>query len=90
MNADDFLHKYDSLRRCSIPKPSPQKHEDELLRRDNRLKPKTDESDLLCKFDKLKKTVFRDIPPSPLPPLRKDYSDDEESLILPGPPSSPP
>ena len=43
------------------------------------------------KFNKLKKPVFCDIPPSPPPPLkRKDYSDEEESLILPGPPSSPP
>ena len=34
--------------------------------------------------------MFHDIPPSPPPPLKiKDYSDDEESLILPGPPSSP-
>ena len=75
-----MLHKYDNLR-----------YEDELLCRYDRLKPKTDESDLLRKFDKLKKPVFSNIPPSPPPPLkRKDYSDDKESLILPEPPSSPP
>ena len=91
MDADDLLHKYDNLTRCPIPKPRPQKYEDELLCRYDRLKPKTDESDLLRKFDKLKKPVFRNIPPSPpLPLKRKDYSDDEESLILPGPPSSSP
>ena len=91
MDADDLLHKYDNLRRRPIPKPTPQIYEDELLCRYDRLKPKTDEIDLLCKFDKLKKLVFRDIPPSPSPPLkRKDYSDDEESLVLPGPASSPP
>ena len=87
-DADDLLHKYDNLRRCPIPRP--QKDEDELLRRYDRLKPKTNETDLLRKFDKLK-PVFRNIPLSPPPLLkRKDYSDDEESLILLGPPSSPP
>ena len=89
MDADDLLRKYDNLRRRPIPKPRPQKYEDKLLHRYDRLKLKTDESDLLRKFDKLKKPVFHDITPSPPPPLkRKDYSDDEESLILPGPPSS--
>ena len=91
MDVDGLLHKYDNLTRCPIPKPRAEKYEDELLHRYNRLKPKTDESHLLCKFDKLKKPVFRDIRPSPPPPLkRKDYSDDEESLILPELPSSPP
>ena len=34
--------------------------------------------------------MFCDIPPSSPPPLkRKDYSHDEESLIFPGPSSSP-
>ena len=70
-DADDLLHKYDNLRRCQIPKPRPQKYEDELLRRYHRLKTKTDKSDLLRKFDKLKKPVFRDIPPSSPPPLKK-------------------
>ena len=89
MDADDLLRKYDNLRRRPIPKPRPQKYEDKLLHRYDRLKLKTDESDLLRKFDKLKKPVFHDITPSPPPPLkRKDYSDDEESLILLGPPSS--
>ena len=91
MDADDLLRKYANLRRRPIPKPRPQKYEDELLHRYDRLKPKTGESDLLRKFDKLKKTVFCNIPPSPTLPLkRKVYSDDEESLILPGPPLSPP
>ena len=91
MDADDLLRKYDNLRRRPITKPRPQKYEDELLHRSDRLKPKTDESDLLRQFDKLTKTVFCNIPPSPTLPLkRKVYSDDEESLILPGPPSSPP
>ena len=31
MAADDLLHKYDNLTRCPIPKPRPQKYEDELL-----------------------------------------------------------
>ena len=35
----------------------------------DRLKSKTDESDLLLKFDKVKRPVFRDIPPLP-PPLK--------------------
>ena len=56
MDADDLLHKYDNLRRQPIPRPRSQKFENELLRRYNRLKPKTDESDLLRKFSKLKKT----------------------------------
>ena len=86
-----MLRKFDNLRRLSILKPRPQKYQDELLHRYDRLKPKTDESDLLCKFDKLKKPLFRDIPPSPPLPLNiKHYSNDKESLILPGPPSSPP
>ena len=89
MDADDLLRKYDNLRRRRIPKPRPQKYEDELLHRYDRLKPKTDESDLLGKFDELKKPVFWDIPPSP-PLKRKDYSNDQESLVLPGNPSSPP
>ena len=80
MDADDLLHKYDNLR-----------YEEELLCRYDRLKRKTDESDLLRKFDKLKKPVFSNISPSPpLPLKRKNYSDDKESLILSGPPSSPP
>ena len=58
MDADDLLDKYDNLRKCPIPKPRPQKYEDELLRRYNRLKLKTDEIDLLCKFDKLKNQCF--------------------------------
>ena len=58
MDADDLLHKYDNLRRHPIPKPRAQKYENELLRRYNRLKPKTDESTLLRKFDNLKKPVF--------------------------------
>ena len=91
INADYLLREYDNHRRQPIPKPRPQKYEHESPRRCDRLKPKTDESDLLCKFDKLKKTVFRDILLSPPPPLkRKDYGDYKESLILPGPPSSPP
>ena len=55
-------------------------------------KTKTDKSDLLRNFDKLKKPVFCDILPSSLLPFKKKkvYSDDEESLILSGPPSSPP
>ena len=89
MDADDLLRKYDNLRRRRIPKPRPQKYEDELLHRYDRLKSKTDESDLLGKFDELKKPVFWDIPPSP-PLKRKDYSDDQESLVLPGNPSPPP
>ena len=90
MGADDLLRKYDNLRRRPIPKPRPKKYEDELLRRYDRLKPKTDESDLLRKFNKLKRPVFRDIPPLPPPLKRKDYSNGEESLILPGPLWSPP
>ena len=70
-NTDDLLHKYDNLRRRPIPKPRPQKYEDELLRRYDRLKTKTDKSDLLRKFDKLKKPVFCDILPSSLPPFKK-------------------
>ena len=66
-----MLREYDDHRRQPIPKPRPQKYEDELLRRYDRLKPKTDESDLLCKFDKLKKPLFHDIPPSPPLPLKK-------------------
>ena len=51
----------------------------------DRLKSKTDESDLLLKFDKVKRPVFRDIPPLP-PPLKwKDYSNGKESFILPAP-----
>ena len=35
--------------------------------------------------------MFCNIPPSPTLPLKRNvYSDDEESLILTGPPSSPP
>ena len=91
MDADDLLNKYDNVRRLPILKPRSQKYEDELLHRYDRLKPKTDETDLLCKFDKRKKPLFRDIPPSPpLSLKKKGYSNDEESLILPGPPSSPP
>ena len=91
IDADNLLRKYDNLRRQPIRKPRPQKHEDELLHRYGRLEPNTNECDLLHKFDKLKKPVFRDIPPSqPLPLKRKDYSDDEESLTLPGFQSSPP
>ena len=56
MDADDLLRKYDILRRHPVPKPRPQKYEDELLHRYNRLKLKTDENDLLRKFDRLKKT----------------------------------
>ena len=77
MDADDLLRKYDNLRRRRIPKPRPQKYEDELPHRYDRLKPKTDESDLLGKFDELKKLVFWDIPPSP-PLKRKDYSDERK------------
>ena len=33
MDDDDLLHKYDNVRRCPIPKPRPQKYEDELLHR---------------------------------------------------------
>ena len=33
MDAVDLLHKYDNLKRQPIPKPRPQKCEDELLRR---------------------------------------------------------
>ena len=80
MDANDLLGKFDNLRRLPILKPRPQKYEDELLHRYDRLEPKTDESDLLCKFDKLKKPLFRDIPPSPPLPLNiKDYSGDKES-----------
>ena len=89
IDVDDLLCKYDDVRRRPIPKPQPQNYEDQLCRYD-RLKQKTDKSDFLRKFDKLKKLVFHDIPPSPPPPLkRKDYSDDEKSLILPELPSSP-
>ena len=85
MDADDLLRKYDNLRRQPIPKPRPEKYEDELLCRYDRLKPKTDESDLLRKFNKLKRPVFRDIPPWPPSLKRKDYSNGEESFIMPGP-----
>ena len=57
-DADDLLCKYDDLRKQPIPKPRPQKYEDELLRRYDRLKPKTDESDLLLSLINLKNQCF--------------------------------
>ena len=57
-DADDLLRKYDDLRKQPIPKPRPQKYEDELLRRYDRLKPKTDESDLLLSLINLKNQCF--------------------------------
>ena len=57
-DADDLLRKYGDLRKQPIPKPRPQKYEDELLRRYDRLKPKTDESDLLLSLINLKNQCF--------------------------------
>ena len=57
-DADDLLRKYDDVRKQPIPKPRPQKYEDELLRRYDRLKPKTDESDLLLSLINLKNQCF--------------------------------
>ena len=78
MNIDDFLRKYNNLRKKSVPKPRrpiprprPQKDKHELFRRYDKLRPKTNESNLFRNFDAPEKPMFRNISPSLSAPLKR-------------------
>ena len=81
VGGEELRRRYSNLRRQIIP--SNDKNEEEFFRRGNNLKALlNNDEELLCRYNDLRTTLFRDIPP-PLPLKRPDIEKDYDDTFLP-------